>query len=62
MDQDRVSKFEAIDDAELIAVDGGLLRGDGVVIIGCIPPFPPLKPGEVYWNPWLGQPYPGGRF
>ena len=42
---------------EQIAVFGGTAN-DGVVIVGCTQPFPHLKPGQIAWNPWIGQPYP----
>jgi hypothetical protein len=58
---DQFAKFEMVEAVELITVDGGLVFDDRVVIIGCTPPFPPLQPGQIPWNPWLGQPYPGGR-
>jgi hypothetical protein len=54
---DPFAKFESVEAVELFSVDGGLLN-NRVVIIGCIPPFPPLGPGQVPWNPWIGQPYP----
>ena len=53
------TSFEKIDTQEMIKIEGGIgLKYDRVVIIGCIPPFPPLQPGQVTWNPWIGQPYP----
>jgi hypothetical protein len=55
---DQSTKFETVDVAELLTIDGGLLFDDRVVIIGCTPPFPPLQPGQIPWNPWIGQPYP----
>ena len=50
--------LEMVEAAELIKVDGGLLFDDRVVIIGCTTPPPVPRPGQVTWNPWLGQPYP----
>jgi hypothetical protein len=41
---------------EMTAVSGGL-RGDRIVIQGCIPPFFPVPPGTVVWNPWI-NPFP----
>jgi hypothetical protein len=58
---DQSSPFERVaGDAELVEVEGGLGigLGDRVVIVGCTPPFPPLKPGQIPWNPWIGAPYP----
>ncbi len=58
---DQSSPFERVAaDAELVEVAGGLGfgLGDRVVIIGCTPPFPPIGPGQIPWNPWIGQPYP----
>ncbi len=51
--------FKKIDLHEMTNVQGGRgLLDSRVVIIGCTTPLPPLQPGQVYWNPWLGQPYP----
>lgn len=52
--------FEKVDAREMSKIQGGRgLFDSRVVIIGCTTnPFPPLKPGQVTWNPWIGQPYP----
>ena len=50
-----VASFVKIDSREMTKVEGGrALLGGRVVIIGCTTPFPPLKPGQVTWNPWIG--------
>jgi hypothetical protein len=42
---------------QLETANGG--RGE-VVIVGCTDPRNghPAPAGTVYWNPWIGQPYP----
>jgi hypothetical protein len=55
---DEFAKFETVEAVELNTVDGGYLLDDRVVIVGCTSPFPPLRAGQVTWNPWIGQPYP----
>ena len=46
---------------QLETVNGGA-RGE-VVIVGCTDPRNrhPAPEGTVYWNPWIGQPYPQPR-
>ncbi len=54
-----VPSFNKIDARELTKIKGGRgLLDTRVVIIGCTTPIPPLRPGQVTWNPWIGQPYP----
>lgn len=55
---DKLEKFEVVESAELNKVDGGYLLDARIVIVGCTTPTPPLRPGQVTWNPWIGQPYP----
>lgn len=47
---------------QLDAVNGG--KYGEVVIIGCTDPRNghPAPAGTVYWNPWIGQPYPTPQF
>lgn len=58
---DQSSPLEAVEAAELTAIEGGLMN-DRVVIIGCTTPPGTLKPGQIPWNPWIGQPYPVPMF
>ncbi len=52
---DQFEKFEKVEAVELVAVDGGYLLDNRVVIVGCTTP---PRPGQVTWNPWIGAPYP----
>ena len=50
-------KTGALSLEQLETINGG--RGE-VVIVGCTDPRNghPAPAGTVYWNPWIGQPYP----
>lgn len=54
---DQSSALEAVEAAELTAIEGGFFD-DRVVIVGCTTPLGTLKPGQIPWNPWIGAPYP----
>jgi hypothetical protein len=54
---DQSSALEAVEAAELTAIEGGLMN-DRVVIVGCTTRPGSLEPGQIPWNPWIGAPYP----
>jgi hypothetical protein len=55
------AKTGALSLEQLETVNGG--RGE-VVIVGCTDPRNgrPAPEGTVYWNPYIGQPYPIPQF
>jgi hypothetical protein len=54
------AKTGALSLEQLETVNGG----EKVVIVGCTDPRNghPAPGGTIYWNPWIGQPYPMPQF
>lgn len=56
------TKTSALSLEQLETVNGG--RDGTVVIVGCTDPRNghPAPAGTIYWNPYIGQPYPMPQF
>jgi hypothetical protein len=61
--QDRNTGVGVLTLEQLEAVNGGR-RETEVVIVGCTDPRNghPAPDGTVYWNPYIGQPFPMPQF